>query len=97
MTPRPVTTTRCPYIRSPGRAWPKNDGRVVTAQPEAVGKRRGRSPLPRFVRHVVQVALRVRRLVVDGRRQPACLNRLDTRQALEGARRSEHMPGHALG
>src|SRR4051794_19696178 len=98
MHPSPVTTTRLPYI-----LWlhlgvrAENDGRVVAAQSEGVAHFYSGRPLARVVRHVVKIALRVRCLVVDGRRQPARLERLDADQRLYRTCGAEQVAGHALG
>ena len=52
-----------------GAPAPEGEGRVGAAEPEAVRERRVDLGLPRLVRHVVEVAVRVGRLVVDRRRQ----------------------------
>src|ERR1700736_4479331 len=75
----------------------EDDRRVVPTKSKTVAHRRAGLPLAGFVGHVVEIALWIGVLIVDGGPDPARLERLDAGQALERARRAEHMTGHALG
>src|SRR3972149_6085007 len=70
---------------------------ILPAEPEAVAQGHVHTPLAGLVGHVVQVALWVRLLVVDGRRDHPVLDRLDADYGLYGPRGSDEVTHHRLG
>ena len=52
---------------------------------------------PGMVGNIVQVAVRIRRPVIDGRGDHSRTKRLDAEDRFSGARRTDHMTGHRLG
>src|SRR5216683_3752757 len=70
---------------------------VVSAEAEGVVQSSGDRHFARLVWHVVEIALRIRILVVDRRRDEICLNRLGADGHFDGAGGAEHVSGGALG
>src|ERR1700676_966776 len=72
----------------------ENERGVGAAKPKGVGKRVFQRGLAGFVRNVVQIASRVRRLLVDRGRQNLVAQRQDADARFESTRTAEQMPGH---
>src|ERR1035437_3087397 len=79
------------------REAPDCEADVMAAESERVAEHHVHAPRHRLVRRVVEVALRVRRLVADRRRNDVVLDRERAEDELDGARRSQHVAGGALG
>src|SRR5438874_846379 len=74
-----------------------DDRRVVAAEPERVRDADPHVGLAGLVRDVVEIALWVRILVVDGRRQATAIDRERREDRLDRAGRAEAVAGRALG
>src|ERR687888_834536 len=83
------------WLRS-SRTSADNYAGVVAAEAEAIRDRHADVRVARLVRHVVQVALRVGRLVVDRRRHLAVANGQRREDRLDRARSAEAVTGCAL-
>ena len=70
---------------------------VGAAEPERVRERVGDVGLARHLRHVVEIAVDVRVVEVDGGRQELMMDGEDRDAGLEPARGAEQVPGHRLG
>ena len=68
---------------------------VVTAEADIVITARSR--FAGGIRHVIEIAVGVGRLVVDGRRQAAVAQRLNAERGFQRAGRAEQMTGHRFG
>src|SRR6266550_3762904 len=75
----------------------EDEGGVRAAEPEGVRKYVLRFYRPRLVRHVVEVALRIGRLVVDRRWQDAVLDDQRADRCFQSAGRAEKVARHRLG
>src|SRR5919206_4086834 len=73
-----------------------DQARVVPAEAERIREADADLGLARLVRDVVEIALRVRLVVVDRRRQHAALDGEDREDRLDRAGRAEAMAGCAL-
>ena len=69
------------------------DGRVVTAEPEGVIQRHPDFALAGFVRDVIQVALGVGFIEIDGRRGNVITNRKDAENSLDRSGSAQQMSG----
>src|SRR5581483_3765558 len=105
-TPRISAARRCRSLNSSwvaiayllvGRRAFDDEGRVVAAEPERVRDGHLDVLLPCLVRHVVQIALRVGVVEVDGRRDQPAVEGHHAGGGLDGARRAEQVPVHRLG
>src|SRR5690349_11267266 len=74
----------------------RDDRRVVSAEAEAVAHYRVQLALARRVRRIVQIAIRIGRVVVDGLRADVVLQRLHADDELHATARAEQMPELAL-
>ncbi len=74
-----------------------DDRRVVPAEAEAVAHHRAELAFPRRVRRVVQIAIRIGRVVVDRRRADVVLERLHADHQLHAAAGAQQMAELALG
>src|SRR5690242_1842516 len=70
------------------------EGHVVTPEAEAVAQHAANRAMGRGVGRVVEVELRIRRLIVDRRRDDAVANRQRADDELHRAGRAEHVTGH---
>src|SRR5437588_7949773 len=87
-----------PQAASPKRSdGADGDRAVVAAEAEAVGDCPADTRLASLVRHVIEIAVRVGRLVIDGRVNQAALDRQGGRDQLDAARSAEQVADHALG
>src|SRR5439155_24638156 len=75
----------------------ENECRVRTAEAETVCERVLHNRLARFVRHIIQVAFRVRRFVVNRRRQFPPVDGKHGEDGFYSARCAEQMTRHRLG
>ena len=80
-----------------GPVRPEGDAGVVASKAEGVGEAERQLSLDGDVGRVVQVALGVGRVEVDGGGDDAVLEGEHGGDGLGGTGRSEHMPVHTLG
>lgn len=79
------------------RCSARNNRRIVPAEAKAVAHHRAEFPLAGRVGRVVQIARRVGRRVIDGRRTDTGLERLHTDYQLHAAAGAQQMPQLTLG
>ena len=94
---RPVAVERRPPFQGLAGELPEDQAGVVAAEAEVVRQRDIDVDLPRLVRHVVEVALRVGSLVVDRRRNGIPLAGEDRQDRLDRAGGAEAVSGRAFG
>src|SRR5207245_2157331 len=109
LPPPPARRGRSPRRPAPAGRWPpgsdpaapsraviplEDERGVVSAEAERVAHGGADRDLARDVGDVVQVALRIGILVVDGRRQHAVLDGLDAGDRLDPATRPQQVAGH---
>ena len=75
---------------------PEHERGVVAAEPERVRDADLDLLVPRLVRDVVEVALRIGRVLVDRRREDAALEREDRERRFDRAGGAEGVPGRSL-
>ena len=66
--------------------------RVLSAKSKAVAEDRLQSQLPRLSRDVIQIAFRIRILIIDSRRDDAILQRFDAYDRFGRTGRADQMP-----
>src|SRR5262245_39935203 len=69
---------------------------ILTAEPEAVAQYMIDHLLSGLVRHIIEIALRIGRLIVHRRRNDAALDRHDRGDQLDRAGGGDQMAQHAL-
>src|SRR4029077_17979446 len=72
----------------------ENQRSVGAAKSKRIRQRVFEGSFARLVGHIVQIACRVRRFLIDRRRQNLVAQRQHTDAGLEAARAPEQMPGH---
>src|SRR5438132_13318666 len=85
------------YAQSSVRERPQNQRCVVAAEAEGVGHGGADGDAAGGVGDVVEIALGVRVLVVDGGGDDAIADRLDAEDGLDGAGGAKEVAGHRLG
>ena len=75
----------------------EEQGPVGAAESERIAQGNGDFGGPGLVGHVIQVTLRIRILVVDGRRQDLVKKGQGRKSGLQPSGRTQQVPGHGLG
>ena len=92
---RPRSTSSSPRSSSYG-ARPRRTQALCPPRPIAFESATSTCVRARLVRHVVEIALRIRVAVVDRRREHALVERADAHHRLDRTSGSEEMPEHGL-
>src|SRR5438132_12532063 len=92
-----ATAPSCEAVWKSGLLPPEDEAGVDAAKAEGVRHSDANLAVTRLVRYVVEIALGVRRAVVNGRWQNPVLEREDGGRGLDCPGGAEHMASHGLG